>query len=313
MVNKRYYWLKLQEAFFTDKRIKRLRKIAGGDTYTIIYLKLLLLSLQDEGKLYFDNVEDSFIEELALELDEDEDNVQVTINYLIAKGMLEIISDDEYFLTELPAMIGSETASTRRSRKSREKAQITRNNENLTKALQCNTKATGCNKKATESKSIEKEINKEKDIYIEDRELERESPPPPQSSNISTNLSTELYTSNLQLRKEVKEILKPYISIDDIHMISVKLEKRLNEGLKADKEYLQEKIDFMEYEGKNIKECFGYFAKVVEEDWSRSKKPFKKTSETTFKKNSFHNFEQSKTEQYSEEALNALLRDRNRN
>ncbi|HHO8601308.1 TPA: replisome organizer, partial [Klebsiella pneumoniae] len=26
-----------------DKRIKRLRRISGGDTYTIIYLKLLLL------------------------------------------------------------------------------------------------------------------------------------------------------------------------------------------------------------------------------------------------------------------------------
>ena len=55
--NKRYYWIKLKEEFFTDKRIKRLRRISGGDTYTIIYLKLLLLSLKDEGKLYLDGVE----------------------------------------------------------------------------------------------------------------------------------------------------------------------------------------------------------------------------------------------------------------
>ena len=33
---KRYYWLKLQDDFFKSKRIKKLRKIAGGDTYTII-------------------------------------------------------------------------------------------------------------------------------------------------------------------------------------------------------------------------------------------------------------------------------------
>ena len=51
--NRRYYWLKLKEEFFTDKRIERLRRISGGDTYTIIYLKLLLLSLKDEGKLYY--------------------------------------------------------------------------------------------------------------------------------------------------------------------------------------------------------------------------------------------------------------------
>lgn len=36
---KRYYWLKLPDGFFRQKAIKKLRKIAGGDTYTIIYLK----------------------------------------------------------------------------------------------------------------------------------------------------------------------------------------------------------------------------------------------------------------------------------
>lgn len=51
MAEKRYYWLKLKEDFFNDIRMKRLRKISAGSTYTIIYLKLLLLSLKDEGKL----------------------------------------------------------------------------------------------------------------------------------------------------------------------------------------------------------------------------------------------------------------------
>lgn len=44
--NKRYYWLKLMDDFFDSKRIKKLRKMAGGDTYTIIYLKMQLLSLK---------------------------------------------------------------------------------------------------------------------------------------------------------------------------------------------------------------------------------------------------------------------------
>ena len=133
--NRRYYWLKLKEDFFTDKRIKRLRRISGGDTYTIIYLKLLLLSLKDSGKLYYDGVETDFIKELALTIDETEDDVMVTVNYLMAQGLMEIITEnDEYFLTEIPSLIGSETASTRRSRKSRGQ-----------KALQCNTGATSCN------------------------------------------------------------------------------------------------------------------------------------------------------------------------
>ena len=118
--NRRYYWLKLKEDFFTDKRIKRLRRISGGDTYTIIYLKLLLLSLKNSGKLYYDGVETDFIKELALTIDETEDDVMVTVNYLVAQNLMEIIvENDEYFLTEIPNLIGSETASTRRSRKSK--------------------------------------------------------------------------------------------------------------------------------------------------------------------------------------------------
>jgi hypothetical protein len=30
--NKRYYWLRLKEDFFSQPYIKKLRKIAGGDT-----------------------------------------------------------------------------------------------------------------------------------------------------------------------------------------------------------------------------------------------------------------------------------------
>lgn len=156
--NKKYYYLKLKEDFFTDKRIKRLRKISGGDTYTIIYLKLLLLSLKDSGKLYYDGVETDFIKELALTIDETEDDVMVTVNYLVAQGLMEIITEnDEYFLTEIPSLIGSETASTRRSRKSRGQ-----------KALQSGTGATSCNLlQQNRNGEIEIDIELEKEGEIE--------------------------------------------------------------------------------------------------------------------------------------------------
>ena len=107
--NKRYYWLKLKEDFFTDIRMRRLRKISAGGTYTIIYLKLLLLSLRDEGKLYFEKVDETFAKELALVIDETEDDIMITLQYLERGGLIEVIAEDEYFLTELPALIGSET------------------------------------------------------------------------------------------------------------------------------------------------------------------------------------------------------------
>ena len=150
MANKRYYWLKLKEDFFKSKEIKKLRTIAGGDTFVIIYLKMQLISLKNDGKLFFDGIDDDFSSELALEIDEDIENVRVTIAFLERCGLLECVSSDEYFLPVIPEITGSETQSTIRSRKHR--------------ALQCNANATlvqqECNKNATPE--IEKEIEIEK-------------------------------------------------------------------------------------------------------------------------------------------------------
>lgn len=154
---KKYYWLKLKSDFFTSKAMKKLRRIAGGDTYTIIYLKLQLYSLKDEGKLYFEGVEDSFAEELALALDEDEDNVRVTLTFLERMGLIQKIDDAQYLLSEVPYLIGSESDSAERVRTFRAK-----------KALQCNALVTKCN---TEIEK-EKDIEREKDIEIE-RETEK--------------------------------------------------------------------------------------------------------------------------------------------
>ena len=119
MPEKRLYWLKLKEGFFTDKIMKKLRRMAGGDTYTIIYLKLLLLGLRNGGKLYFDHVEDSFADELALEIDEDSENVRFCILYLQKTGLLEEVTENELFLTETPELTYSESQSAARMRKMR--------------------------------------------------------------------------------------------------------------------------------------------------------------------------------------------------
>ena len=130
--NKRYYWLKMPEDFFKSLRIKKLRNLAGGDTYTIIYLKLQLLSLNSEGVLQYKGIEKTFEEEIALEIDEDVENVIVTMNYLRTCGLLEIIDENHQILPWVIENTGSETASTIRSRKSRA----------VEKVLQCNTNAT---------------------------------------------------------------------------------------------------------------------------------------------------------------------------
>ena len=151
---KRYFWLKLHKDFFQRKEIKRLRKIAGGDTYTIIYLKMLLRSIMSDGKLYFDGLEDDFASELALDLDEKEENVQITIQYLLKSGLLEMCSDEEYYLPDTKDSTGCETAAASRMRRCRaKKEQLERNN--VTRMLQSG------------YGEIEKELEKDKEIDIE--------------------------------------------------------------------------------------------------------------------------------------------------
>lgn len=141
--NKRYYWLQLKKDFFYSKEMKLLRKIPGGDTYTVIYLKMMLASLEDEGKIFIDGVLDNPYEEIALEIDEDKDAVEITINFLLSKDLITI-SQTDVLMEQVPELVGSETASTRRSRKHREQ-----------KALQCNTNATNSNGEIEIEKDIE--------------------------------------------------------------------------------------------------------------------------------------------------------------
>lgn len=158
MAEKNYYWLKLMKNFFIKPKIKKLRRIAGGDTYTIIYLKMQLLSLDNEAIIRFENIEDTIEEEISLIIDEDVENVTVTLNYLLSQGLIEKISDNEYLLTETVKLIGSETSVAKRVRKYREKQ----------KALQCNGDVTNGNIEIDKDKELDLELDKKINNVVND-------------------------------------------------------------------------------------------------------------------------------------------------
>ena len=151
--NKRYYWIQLTQDFFKSKEMKLLRKIAGGDTHTIIYLKMMLISLEDGGCIYYDGLADNLAEEIALMIDENVEDIKITLLFLESKGLLTRKNDRDYFLEQVPEMVGSETASARRVRKFREN-QL---------ALQCNNDVTKRNGDIDIEKDIDTEIEKDVD------------------------------------------------------------------------------------------------------------------------------------------------------
>ncbi|WP_247945254.1 phage replisome organizer N-terminal domain-containing protein [Streptococcus oralis] len=186
--NKRYYWIQLAQDFFKSKEMKLLRKIAGGDTHTIIYLKMMLISLEDGGHIYYDRLADNLAEEIALMIDENVEDIKITLLFLESKGLLTRKSDRDYFLEQVPEMVGSETASARRVRKFREN-QL---------ALQCNSDVT--------KRNGDIDIDIEKDI---DTEIEKDVDENPVA------LVVEEYQSRIApLDGTQFEILKEFITLD---------------------------------------------------------------------------------------------------
>ena len=136
MAEKKYYWLKLKETYFDNPKIKMLRKIAGGDTFTIIYLKMQLLSIRSEGILKYEGIDNSFADEIALKIDEDVENIKVVLSFLEKQGLLEFNEQqDELLLTEASDSIGSECESAERVRKWRKKDNSLQCNKDVTNAL----------------------------------------------------------------------------------------------------------------------------------------------------------------------------------
>lgn len=146
---KKYYWLKLKDDFFNNREIKKLRRVSGGDTFTIIYLKMQLLSIKQDGLINYLETEENLAEQLSLELDEAIEDVKLTLAFLQSNALIENISKDEYLLNKVPELIGSETSAAERMRKMR-------NCNNVTPLLQ------NVTQREREEIDIEKEKDKDK-------------------------------------------------------------------------------------------------------------------------------------------------------
>lgn len=181
MANKKFFWIKLKQDFFNDPYIKLLRRMAGGDTYTIIYLEMLVKSASTGGMLYFQGAGQDIAEELSLILDENVEDVRALLAYLEAKKLIthpEIKED--VFLVASADLTGSETDSAIRVRKFRERQQV--------KALQSNTYVTNGNDKLEIDKETETDLDIDKELDIKtDLETDKQKLENKQSSVVTNS------------------------------------------------------------------------------------------------------------------------------
>lgn len=169
MSNRRFYWLKLKEDFFEDDTIQWLEEQENGVEYTLFYLKLCLKSLKNDGKLV------RFVGDYLMPYDKktlakltntDADTVAVAMDLFKKIGLIDIFESGEIYMKQIEEMVGSETASAVRKRRSRARLENDATNQ-IEHSGQSRDNVTPMSKNVTESKSIEKELDKEIDIEQE--------------------------------------------------------------------------------------------------------------------------------------------------
>ena len=119
--DKRYYWLKLNDGFFKDRRIQLILGMRNGEKYLIFYLKLLCESIRTEGLLRF-NERFAYTDEMLSALtNTDIDTVLSAKEVLTQLELIEVWDDLTIHMNGTERMIGSESDSAERVRRHREK------------------------------------------------------------------------------------------------------------------------------------------------------------------------------------------------
>lgn len=149
-----YFWLKIDKKFFDNIFIKRLKTVPGGYTMTVIYIRLMLESLESDCILYYEGYFDNLKEELALKLDVSEDDIDMTMAYFTKCGLIQIDEDKNAELPQAKALVESETNWANYKREQRKKTKLEEVQPSLTFSNSCPTE-------------IEKEIDIEKEIELQ--------------------------------------------------------------------------------------------------------------------------------------------------
>ena len=156
-----YFWLKVDKKFFDNLFIKRLKNMPGGYTMTVIYIRLMLESLEDDCILYYEGYFDSLVQELALKLDVSEDDINMTVAYFTKCGLIQIDDDGHATLSQAKAMVESETNWAKYKRDQR------KNSQDIPKLENVQNKKTISNSCPTEIEKENRVNSKSNNLYLD--------------------------------------------------------------------------------------------------------------------------------------------------
>ena len=252
-----YFWLKVDKKFFDNLFIKRLKNMPGGYSMTVIYIRLMLESLEDDCILYYEGYFDNLVQELALKLDVSEDDINMTVAYFTKCGLIQIDDDGHATLSQAKAMVESETNWAKYKREQR------KNSQNLPKLENVQKIETVSNSCPTE-KEIDKELELELELKLDKEYIVGQNSPTEQSSEyIFPEWLDENSIKDLEKTKN-KELWIPIVYLNQVANKRYKfvdktkkfLLARFNEGYTL--EDFKQVIDVKTEEWKDNPEFFKY-------------------------------------------------------
>lgn len=209
-----YFWLKIDKKFFDNIFIKRLKTVPGGYTMTVIYIRLMLESLESDCILYYEGYFDNLKEELALKLDVSEDDIDMTMAYFTKCGLIQVDEDKNAELPQAKALVESETNWANYKREQRKKAKLEEVQPSLTISNLCPTEI-----------EIEKEIEEEIEEEIEKK-----------TSSAPTAEISNYYQKRIGVMDgQQYQILTDYLTLDgmELEVIKIAIDKAADNGKRS--------------------------------------------------------------------------------
>ena len=169
--NRKYYYLKLKENFYNSETMVILESMQDGLLYSNLLLKMYLMSLKSGGILMLNDHLPHTPQTIATFTRHQVGTVERALKVFLEFGLVEILTDGAYYMTDIQLLIGQSSTEGERKRRARLALQ---EQKALPKAG-----ADKCPPYQADICPPEIEIEKEIDIEIEkERELETGHPAP---------------------------------------------------------------------------------------------------------------------------------------
>lgn len=124
--NRKYYYMKLKENFFTDAKMVILESMQDGLLYSNLLLKMYLMSLKYNGILMLNDHLPHTPQTIATFTRHQIGTVERAIKVFLEFGFVEILTDGSYYMADIQLLIGR--SSTEGERKRKERMRLKRQN-----------------------------------------------------------------------------------------------------------------------------------------------------------------------------------------